>query len=138
MQLDVDHFLVSNGIDAAVDVHNVVVIEAPQHVKNGISGSDVAQKLVAEPLSFARTFHKTCDVDDFHRGRDDILGLHKLGKFVQSRIRNRDDPQIGFNGAERKIRALGFRIGKTVEKGGFPDVGQTNDATLQGHVVMFL
>ena len=35
---------------------NVVVLEAPQHVKDGVRLADVGQKLVPKPLSLAGSF----------------------------------------------------------------------------------
>ena len=74
LQLKINRFLVAERIHATVDVNNVVVFKAAQHVQNRVALANVAQKLVAEALALARALHQAGDVDDFDRGR-----LHPLG-----------------------------------------------------------
>ena len=138
LKLCVDHLLVADGVHTSIHMDDVVVFKTTQDVKDGISGSDVAQELVSEPLSFARPLHEAGNVHNFHCGGDDILGLHQLRKFVQTRVGHGDDAKVGLNGAKRKVCALCLCIGKTIEEGGFADVGQTDNAALQGHVVLRL
>lgn len=66
-ELVVDDFLVAHGVDGAVDVGDVVVVEAAEHVDYGIGLADVGQELVAEALALGGTFDQAGDVDDFHR-----------------------------------------------------------------------
>ena len=57
------------------------------------------------------------------------MWLHEFGQFVQPRVGNGDDTEIGLNGAEREVCTLSFGVRKTVEKGGLPDVGKANNTT---------
>ena len=52
LQLGVYYLLVAHGVDGAVDVSDVVVIETAQHVYDGVSLAYVSEKLVAQPFSF--------------------------------------------------------------------------------------
>ena len=135
LKFDVDDLFVPDGIDAPVDVHNVVVLEAAQHVQNGVRRPDVAQELVAQTFPFARAFDQAGDVHNFNRGRHHVLGIDQLRQFVQSVIGHGDDTEVGFDGAKREIRTLRLRVGKTVEKGRFAHIGQADDAALQSHGV---
>ena len=78
LQLKINRFLVAERVHAAVDVGNVVVFEAAQHVQNRVALANVAQKLVAQALALARALHQSGDVDDFNRGRLHPLGVDDL------------------------------------------------------------
>ena len=61
---------ISHGIDAALNVMDVVVLEAADHVNDGIDFTDVAQKLVAEPFAGGGAFHQPCDINELHGSQD--------------------------------------------------------------------
>ena len=58
------------GIDAALDVGHVGVLEAAQHVGHRVHLADVGQELVAEPLALGGAAHQAGDVDEGEAGRD--------------------------------------------------------------------
>ncbi len=60
-------------VDAAGHVHDVVVLEAAHHVRDRIDLADVRQELVAEPLALRGAGDEAGDVDELHRGRQDLL-----------------------------------------------------------------
>ena len=128
LQLHINHLLVSNGVDTAIDVNHVAVIETPQQVQDGISLADVSEKLVAQALPLARPFYKPGNVHNLNGGGNHILWLDQFGEFLQPRVGNRNHANVGFNGAKRKIRALCLGVGQAVEQGGFTDVGESNNA----------
>ena len=51
---------------------HVVVVERPQHEHDGVDLADVAEEVVAEALALARALDQAADVDDLHRGVDDV------------------------------------------------------------------
>ena len=80
LQLRVNDFLVAHGIHRPIDVHDVRVVEATQHVDDGVRFADVAQELVAQSLALAGTFHQSCDVHDFACGGHDASRMHDFGQ----------------------------------------------------------
>ena len=63
-QLGFDRLGVGDGIDAALDMRDVVVLEAAKDVDDGIDLADVAEELVAKPFALRRTAHEARDVDE--------------------------------------------------------------------------
>ncbi|GIT05608.1 MAG: hypothetical protein CM1200mP29_10190 [Verrucomicrobiota bacterium] len=43
---------------------DVVVLEAADHVNDGIDFTDMAQELVAEPFAGGGAFHQPCDINE--------------------------------------------------------------------------
>ena len=46
---------ISDGIDATLDVRDVLVFEGARHVENGVARFDVRQERVAQALTLRRT-----------------------------------------------------------------------------------
>ena len=69
-QFGFDGLGVGDGIDVAFDMGDVVVLEAAQHVGDGVDLPDVGEKLVAQPLPFGGALHQPGDVHELdHRGQ---------------------------------------------------------------------
>jgi hypothetical protein len=62
-----------------VHVHHVLVLEAAHDVGYRVAPPYVTQKLVAEPLTSARTAHQTGDVHEVDRRGDDAFAAHHSG-----------------------------------------------------------
>src|SRR5690606_12673295 len=69
-ELGLDGGDVRRGIDAVVDVDDVLVLEAADDVRDGVRLADVAEEGVAAALALARAADEAGDVDELHRGRD--------------------------------------------------------------------
>ena len=130
LEFGVDDFLVANGVDRTVNVHHVAVVEAAEHMDDGISFADVAQELVAEAFALRGTLHESGDVNDFHRCRHDASRMHQFGQFGKTFVGHRDDTHVGLDGAEREIGRLRFGVAQTIEEGGLAHVGESNYTTL--------
>ena len=50
-ELELNGLNIPFGIDAALNVDNIVVFEAPYNVNNGVDLAYVRQKFIAEPLA---------------------------------------------------------------------------------------
>ena len=57
------------GSTVPVDVGHVAVLEAAQHVGDGVDLADVGEELVAQALALAGAAHQAGDVDEFELGR---------------------------------------------------------------------
>ena len=55
---------VGHGVDAALDMGDVVIFKAAQHVDDGIHLADVGEKLIAKAFAFGRTAHEAGDIDE--------------------------------------------------------------------------
>mmetsp|Transcript_24983 Transcript_24983/g.57749 ORF Transcript_24983/g.57749 Transcript_24983/m.57749 type:complete len:286 (-) Transcript_24983:634-1491(-) len=81
-QLEVDDLGVAHGVDRAVDVDHVLVVEASDHVDDGVALSDVSEELVAEALSGGRALHQAGDVDELEGGGNDLGTANFVRAFV--------------------------------------------------------
>lgn len=59
---------VAHGVDGCVDVGDVVVVEASEHVEDCVGLADVGEEFVAESFTFRGTLTRPHDVDDFDGG----------------------------------------------------------------------
>ena len=124
---------VVHRIDPAVDMDDVAILEEPHHVRDRVDVADVAEKLIAEPLSLARAFHKSGDVDELQRGGDDSSGLLQFGEHPEPLIRNRHDSGVRLDRAERKVGRFGAALAQRVEQSGFADIRQSDESTGKTH-----
>jgi hypothetical protein len=132
-EFGVDDLDVADRVDAAGHVHHVVVFEAAHHMGDGVGLADVGQELVAEPLALGRAGDQPGDVDELHRGGDDLGGLADGGDDIEPRIGQRHDADVGVDGAERIVLGRDAGLGQRVEEGGLADVGQSDDAAFESH-----
>ena len=63
-QLGLDGLGVGERIDPALDVGDVGILEAAQHVGDGVALADVGEELVAEALALAGAAHQAGDIDE--------------------------------------------------------------------------
>ncbi|MNK78757.1 hypothetical protein D3C87_984020 [compost metagenome] len=134
-QFQVDDFDVAFRVDAVGDVNHVLVFEAADHVGDGIGFTDVGQELVAQAFTFRRAGNQARDVDEFHGGRQDALGIDDGRQGFQARVRHRHDTAVGLDGAEGEVLGRDTGFGQGVEQGGLADVRQADDAAIESHGV---
>ena len=117
LQFSIDDFLVADRIDAAIDMHDAVVVEATQHVDDGIALTYVGQELVAQALALAGAFHEASYIDDIAHGRHDATRMDQFGQLGEPFVGHRDLPELCVDGAEGEVGCLRLRAGQTVEEG---------------------
>ena len=132
-QLGVDNVNIVSRIHFIVNVDDVVVFEAAHHVTDSFGFADVGQKLVAQAFTFRRAFNEACDINEFHRGRQNTLWFDDFSQFVQTRIGHRHDTGVRLNGTEGEVGRFNTRFSERIEQGGFADVGQTDDTAFESH-----
>ena len=133
-QLGLDRVDVGQRIDAALDMGDVVVLEAAHDMGDRVAFADIGEELVAEPLALRRAAHQAGDVDEGEAGRDDLLRAGDRGERVQPRVGHGDVADVRLDGAERIIRRLrGGRLGERVEERRLADVRQADDAAFEAH-----
>ena len=110
----------------------VLIVEAAQHMDDGIRLADVRKELVPQSFSLAGTLDETGYINYLYGGGNDTsLRFTEFAEFDKTLVGHGDDAYIGFNRAEREIGALRLRITKTIEKGGFADIRQPYYSALQ-------
>ena len=104
MQLGVDRLEVVLRVHAALDVHDVVVGEAADDLRDRVGLADVREELVAEALALARAADDAGDVDERHGGGQDALGVEDLGELRRA---------AGRAGSRRRRSARSSRTGSS-------------------------
>ena len=130
LQLGVDDLLVADGIDAAVYVRDVVIVETAQHMNDSVRLADIGQKLIAETLAPRSPFDQPRDIDDLDGRRDRLFRIVDLYQVHDPLVGHRNHAHVRLDRAKRKIRRLRFRIRQAVEQGRFADVRQPHDSAL--------
>jgi len=101
---------------------------------DGIGFTDVGEELIAQTFALGGARDQTGDVDEFDDGGLDFGGMSDVGKRREAGVGHRDDADVRLDGAERVVRRFDARFGQGVEKSGFANVGQANDAAFEAHV----
>ncbi len=63
-QLGLDGVGIFDRIDAALDMDHVLVLEAAEHIGDGIDLADMGEELVAEPFALRGAAHQPGDIDE--------------------------------------------------------------------------
>ena len=116
LQLIVDNLLVAHRVDRAIYVGDVAIVEAAEHMNNGISLANVGKELVTETFTLRRALHQSGNIHDFHRGGNNLLGIHQLGELVESLIGHGNHAHIRLDGAKREICRLRLGVRQTVKQ----------------------
>ena len=127
-QLEVDGLDVADGIDAAVDVNDIVVVEAADDVNDRVALADVGEELIAQTLALRRAAHQPRDVDELDDGGGVFFGVIHFGENVQPLVRDGDDADVGVDRAEGIVGGLRARVGQRVEERALPHVRKSDDA----------
>ena len=127
-QLHVDDLHVARGIDRAVDVDDVGVVEAAHDVRYRVHLANVGKELVAQSLALGGALDQTRDVDELDHGGGVLFGMVHLSQHVEAPVRHRHHAHVGLDGAEGVVRRLRAGVGNGVEKGALAHVGQSHDS----------
>jgi hypothetical protein len=133
-QLGLDRLGVGDGIDAALDMGDVAVLEAAQHVHDGIDLADIGEELVAEPFTLRGAAHEAGNVDEGDARRNELLRPGDVGELPHARVGDGDLAGVRLDGAEGIVRRLRRRrLRERIEEGRFADVRQTDDTAFEAH-----
>ena len=130
LQLSIDNLLIPHGVNTAVNVHHIVIVEAAQHVENSICLTDVGQELIAQSFALAGALHQSGNINNLHRGGHHAPRVDYLGQLVKAFVRHSDYAHIRLYCAEREICCLCLGIAQTVEKGRFAHIWQADNTAL--------
>jgi hypothetical protein len=124
-QLELDDAEVLDRVVRAVDV---AVDEGAQDEHDRVDLADVGQELVAQALALARPLDEAADVDDLHRGVDDVLRLGHHRQPIEPIVGDRGDADVRVLGGERVRRGERAAAGEGVVQGALARVGETDQA----------
>ena len=127
-QLGLDGADVPDRVHRALDVHDVRVLEAANHVEDGVHLADVAQELVAQAFALAGAADDAGDVHQTDDGGDDLLALDELLERGQPGVRHGDHADVRLDGAEGVVGRLDPRRREGVEERALSDVRETDDS----------
>ncbi len=126
-QLGVDGQDVRHRIDAAIDVHDVVVFKAAHDVGDGVDFANRGQKLIAKALALRGAAHEAGYVDEVDRRGDGRLGMVERNQGVEAWVRDLHHADVGFDGAERIVRHGRTCRRERIKKRRLAHVGQADD-----------
>lgn len=122
-QLLCDDVQVTGRVHVALDVDDLGIVEAADDLENGIDGTNVGQKCIAQTGTGGGTAGQTSDVVDGQVCGNARLGLELLAKPVIPLIGDND---AGLLGVDCGIGEVGWvaqvTLGDGLEQGGFADV----------------
>ena len=107
---------------------DVLVVEAADHMDDGIGHTDVGQEFVAQSLALGGALYQTGDVHKLNDCGGGLFGVVHLGKPVQPVVGNSHHAHIGVDRAEGVVGGLCARLGDRIEKRALAHVGQTHDS----------
>ena len=133
-QLGLDRLRVGDGVDLALDMRDVAVLETAQDVDDRVHLADVGEELVAEPLALGRAADEAGDVDEPELRLDHLGRARKLRQRAEPLIGDGDGSDVRLDRAEGIIRRLRRGgLGQGVEERRLADVGQADDAAAETH-----
>lgn len=74
-QLVADNLQIADGVDIALDVNNFSIVEASDHLEDGIDGTNVRQERVTQTSTSRSTTGQTGNIIHGQVGGNDGLGL---------------------------------------------------------------
>ena len=95
---------------------DVVVLEATQHMDDGVGVTDVRKELITQTLALRCALHEAGDVDDLDGCWHNALRVVNFNELVEALVGYGDDAHIRFDGAEREVCCLSACIRQTVEE----------------------
>ena len=130
-EFGLDHPDVADRVDLAHAVDDIVVIEAANHMDDGVALADVGEEVVAFTLSLGGPGDETGDIDDVDGGGDDDLRAGDLLQRQHAVIGDEHDAHVGLDRAEGVVGRLRLAgAGQGVEEGGLAHVGESDDTSL--------
>ena len=81
-------------------MHHIGILKAAHHMHHRIHFPDIAQELIAQPLSLGGALHQTCNVHKLDHGRSHLLGFVHISQKLQPLVRHGHNAYIGIYGAE--------------------------------------
>ena len=126
-QLLADDVQVTGGVYVTLDVDDLGVIEASNHLEDGVDGADVRQEGIAETSTGRGTAGQTGNVVHGQVGGNLGLGLVLLAEPVEAVIGDDDARLLGVDGGIGEVcRVTEVAFCDGLEERGLADVGEAD------------
>lgn len=126
-QLAADDVQITNRVNITLNVRNVFIIEAANHLENAIDNADVGQEGVTQTKTSGGTLDQTGDIIHGQDSRHLRLGFVVLAEPVVPLIGDDNGGLLGVNGGKGEIaRVTQGGLGDCLEECRLADIGKTN------------
>src|SRR5207245_9846366 len=130
--LDGDDVVIADGIERPHDVDDIGVLEATDHMDDGVHFADVGEELIAQPLALRGALHEAGDVDELDNRGNLFLRLDDLVELLETRVGDFDDADVRLDRAKGIVlRRRRLRGRERVEERRLAYVGQPDNAKSQ-------
>lgn len=102
-QLLTDNVHITAGIDVSLHVSDILVIEAAEHVENGIHSTNVGKESISQTSTLGSALHQSSNIGNLKNSIDNALGLESLDQIIKTVIGNGHTSNVGVDRAERII-----------------------------------
>jgi hypothetical protein len=126
-QLLTDDVQITAGVDITLDVNNLSIVEATNHLENGIDSTNVGQERVTQTSTSRGTASQTGNIIHGQVGGNLRLRLVVLAEPVEPLIGDDDTGLLGVNGGIGEIgRVTQGGLSDGLEECRLADIGKTN------------
>ena len=106
---------------------DIGILEAADHVYDGIHLTDICQELVAQAFALGRALHQTCDIHELDDCRGHLGGMVHIRQQSQTGVGHRHHAHVGIDGTEGIVCRLRACLGQRIKQGTLADIRQTHD-----------
>ena len=135
LQFQVEGLNVPDRIHRAIDVGQLLIVEASDHLDQGIGIADVREEFVAHPFALTGAFGESGNIHNLHGGRDHLLRGLEVFQVVEPGIGYIHHAHVGLVGSEGKTGCFHLGVGHTIEQSGFAHVRYPDNPTFQCHAI---
>lgn len=126
-QLLADNVQVTGRVDITLDVNNLGIIEAANHLEDGIDSANVGQERVTKTSTSRGTAGQTGNIIHSQVGGNLRLGLVVVAEPIEPVIGDNNTGLLGVNGGIGEVgRVTQGGLGNGLEECRLADVGKTN------------
>ena len=133
-QFGFDGFNVALRVNLLGYVLYVRIAEKTNHFTDGVRFANIRQEFVAQTFALRSTGNQACNINEFHRCRDDLRRMVDGSKAVKALIGNGNQANIGLDGCKRIVCSKSALLRKGGEQRRLANVRQANNANGKGHV----
>jgi len=132
-KLGFDNFDVALGIDGAINMDDVGVIETSDDMENGINVAYVCEELIAEAFPFVGAANQAGNVKKLQRGGSGFRGPEDLRQSIKPIVGDGNNANIGIDRAKGIVCHFSPGGCDGVEEGRFSDIGESDNTAGKAH-----
>ncbi|MBT9148907.1 MAG: hypothetical protein DDT28_00325 [Dehalococcoidia bacterium] len=114
-------------------MRDALIGEGSNHVDESVYLAELSQELPPQPLSPAKSFGRSSDIEIPHLGGNDTLRLENRGEVFQPRVRHLHHPDVRARPARRIGSHFRLAPSQRIEDRRLPALGKSEDAEFHLH-----